>query len=223
MKRLGLIIITILIIFTACDSSIFSGKLKEGVIEYKLEYLDSSDDKPIISLLPTEMKIQFKKGYYIQSVEGWMGIFRMAGVNDVKAKKRSALLKIMNKKYLYEVKGNTDAFGFNPMLDKKIELTKEVKEIAGYKCKKANITWNNYDFVVYYTNEIRIDEPNWNNPFPEIEGVLLEYQYEMFDIKTKVTATSVSKEEIPDDVFIVPEGYKNVSKKEMEDVINDLM
>jgi len=222
MKRL-IIIITVLTLFVACDSSIFSGKLKQGTIEYKLEYLDDANEKPIISLLPTEMKIQFKKGYYLQSVEGWMGIFRMAGVNNVKEKKKSALLKIMNKKYLYQVDGNSDGFGFNPMKDKKIELTKETKEIAGYKCKKANISWNNYDFVVYYTDKIKIDEPNWNNPFPEIDGVLLEYQYEMFDIKTKVTATAVIKEDVPDDVFEIPAGYKNVSKKEMEDVINDLM
>jgi len=222
MKRL-IIIITILTLFVACDNSIFSGKLKEGTIEYKLEYLDDANEKPIISLLPTEMKIQFKKGYYIQSVEGWMGIFRMAGVNDVNAKKKSALLKIMNKKYLYQVDGNSDGFGFNPMKDKKIELTEETKEIAGYKCKKANITWSDYNFVIYYTNEIKIDEPNWNNPFPEIDGVLLEYQYEMFDIKTKVTATAVTKEEISEEVFEIPAGYKNVSKKEMEDVINDLM
>lgn len=45
----------------------------------------------------------------------------------------------------------------------------------------------------------------------------------MFDIKTKVTATAVTKEEVPNEVFEIPEGYKNVSKKEMEDVINDLM
>ena len=222
MKRL-LIIISILTFFVACDSSIFSGKLNEGVIEYNLEYLDDSNEKPIISLLPTEMKIQFKKGYYMQSVEGWMGIFRMAGVNNVEKKKKSALLKIMNKKYLYQVDGNSDGFGFNPMKDKKIEFTEETKEIAGYKCKKANVTWSDYSFIVYYTDEISIDEPNWNNPFPEIEGVLLEYQYEMFDIKTKVTATSVKKEEVEDSVFEIPEGYKNVSKKEMEDVINDLM
>jgi len=222
MKRL-IIIITVLTLFTACDSSIFSGKLNEGTIDYKLEYLDDANEKPIISLLPTEMKIQFKKGYYLQSVEGWMGIFRMAGVNDVKAKKKSALLKIMNKKYLYQVDGNSEGFGFNPMKDKKIELTNETKEIAGYKCKKANITWNGYNFSIFYTDEIRIDEPNWNNPFPEIDGVLLEYQYEMFDIKTKVTATTVKKEDIADETFEIPAGYKNVSKKEMEDVINDLM
>ncbi len=222
MKRY-IIIITVLVLFVSCDSSIFSGKLKEGTIDYKLEYLDDANEKPIISLLPTEMKIQFKKGYYLQSVEGWMGIFRMAGVNDVNAKKKSALLKIMNKKYLYQVDGNSEGFGFNPMKDKKIEFTEETKEIAGYKCKKANVTWGSYTFSVYYTDEIKIDEPNWNNPFPEIDGVLLEYQYEMFDIKTKVTATGVIKEKVPSEVFEIPEGYKNVSKKEMEDVINDLM
>jgi len=129
----------------------------------------------------------------------------------------------MNKKYLYQVEGTTDGFGFDPMKDKKIELTDETKEIAGYNCKKANITWKGNKFEIFYTDEISIEDPNWNNPFPEIEGILLEYQYEMFEIKTRVTATKVSKEEVPDSEFEIPEGYEKVSKKEMEAVINDLM
>jgi len=222
MKKL-IILLSISVFIIACENSFFSGKLNEGVIQYKLEYLDDANEKPIISLLPTEMSIKFKKHNFLQVVEGWMGIFRMAGVNNSDTKTKSALLKIMNKKYLYQVEGTTDGFGFDPMKDKKIELTDETKEIAGYNCKKANITWKGNKFEIFYTDEISIEDPNWNNPFPEIEGILLEYQYEMFEIKTRVTATKVSKEEVPDSEFEIPEGYEKVSKKDMEVVINDLM
>lgn len=222
MKKL-IVIFTIIALLNACDSGIFSGKLKQGVIQYKLEYLDDPNENPIISLLPTEMEIIFKDGFFLQEVKGWMGVFRMAGINNKKTGTKSALLKLMNKKYLYQVDKNTEGFGFNPMKNKKIEFTDEVKEIAGYKCKKAKITWEELNIDVFYTTEIKIDEPNWNNPFPEIEGVLLEYQYDMFDIKTKVTATAVLQEEIENTAFEIPTGYKNVSKKEMEDVINELM
>ncbi len=223
MKKILILIISITLILVSCDSGIFSGKLKEGVIKYKLEYFDNPDNMAIISVLPTEMEIKFKPNHYLQSVEGWMGIFRMAGYNDIKKNEKTALLKMMNKKYIYKVTGETGGFGFDPMEGKKLEFTKETKQIAGYKCKKVKVTYKDKQFDVYYTDKIKIEDPNWNNPFPEINGVLMEYQISMFGINTKITATQVVKQDIPDEDFIVPAGYKNVSKKEMESVINKLM
>jgi GLPGLI family protein len=222
MKKLLLLILSIFILYS-CDSGIFSGKLKEGIIKYKLEYFDNPENMAIISVLPTEMEVKFKPNHYLQSVDGWMGIFRMAGYNNMDKNQKTALLKMMNKKYIYQVTGETGGFGFDPMAGKKLEFTNETKEIAGYKCKKVKVTWKDKKFDIYYTTKIKIEDPNWNNPFPEIDGVLMEYQISMFGINTKITATQVTKQNIPDEDFIVPAGYKNVSKKEMEDVINKLM
>lgn len=222
MKKTALFIIIVLFFFS-CDSSFFSGKLKEGVIIYDLEYLEDENDKPIIDLLPSEMTIQFKKGYSLQVVEGWMGIFRIAGIRHIKENSKTALLKIMADKYIYTVEGSGEAFGFNPMKGKKITYKKETKLIAGYTCKKATVTWNNKIFDVFYTNEIKINDPNWNNPYPEIDGILLEYQIDMFGIRTQITAKTVEEKDVEVEVFDIPADYKKVSKKEMEDVINKLM
>ena len=45
----------------------------------------------------------------------------------------------------------------------------------------------------------------------------------MFGIKTRIVATSVEYIEIPDEDFAIPDGFKEVSKEEMEEVINKLM
>ena len=97
------------------------------------------------------------------------------------------------------------------------------KEIAGYVCKKAKVTWDDLSFDVFYTDEIKITDPNWNNPFNEIDGVLLQYQFDMFGIKTKITAETVEKIDVEDETFDIPADYKTVTKAEMEDVINQLM
>ena len=222
MKKTAVFIIIVLF-FWSCDSSMFSGKLNEGVITYNLEYLDDGSEKPIIELLPTDMTITFKKHYSIQVVEGWMGIFRIAGIRHNKENTKTALLEIMADKYIYTVRGKGEAFGFNPMKGKKIKFEDETKEIAGYNCKKAVVTWENKTFDVYYTDEIKIEDPNWNNPYPEIDGVLMEYQIDMFGIRTQITAKSVEEKDIEEETFDIPADYKKVSKKEMEDVINKLM
>jgi len=76
----ALIIITTLVIFYGCKSDSFSCKLSEGTIEYEMKYLQSEKENPLISLLPTTMTLKIKDDKSIQKVEGWMGVFQMAGI-----------------------------------------------------------------------------------------------------------------------------------------------
>ncbi len=221
LKHLVLLFIVAFVI-NSCNIQL-GGKFDEGIIEYDLKYLEDENKNPIISLLPTTMSFQFKDNNCIQSVEGWMGIFKMGGIYNNDEQITTAFLKIMADKYIYQ--GNS-AFGYNEYPDMKIEFTDETKEIAGFKCKKVNIIIPDSEienFSVYYTDKINLENANLFNPFKEIPGVLLEFQYEMFDITTSLTATRVEQIEITDETFDLPVGFKNVSKEEMEEVINNLM
>ena len=199
------------------------GGADEGVITYKLKYLEEEKEKPVISLLPTEMEFYFKDDNTCQKVEGWMSIFSIIGISDVKTGYKYALLKIMADKYMYKDNKKDVAFGYKEMKGKTIEYTDDTKEIAGYKCKKAIVKYKGEEYDVYYTDKINIKEPNWNNPYKEIKGVVMEYEISMFDIRTKITAVKVENIEVSDDVFVVPDGYNEVTKQKMEDVINNLM
>lgn len=215
-----LYIFIIVIGISSCEN--FGGN-NEGVITYNLVYLDDEKDKPIISLLPDEMVFTYKDNNIIQRVDGWMGIFSMIGIIEPETKTKYALLKIMNEKYIYKVTEDGSGFGYNLMEGKTIEYTDITKEIAGFKCKNAIVKFEDLEFDVFYTEDIIIENANWNNPFSEIKGVLLEYQISMFDINTKITATKVENIEVDPEIFNVPEGYKSVPKEEMEEVINNLM
>ena len=215
------IIILIFLSFWSCDSGIFSGKLKEGVINYKIEYLDDENEKPIISMLPTEMTIKFKKGYSIQEVEGWMGIFRMAGIRHIKDDTKTALLKILADKYLYSIKGGQDAFGFDPMKDKKIVYSKETKLIAGYKCKKANVTIKNkkgdeQKMLVYYTEELKAPYPDEDF---DIGGIVLQTEILLGDedddeaLTQITTAIEVKKGKVKKKEYAIPAGATKIEKE----------
>jgi len=220
-------IVSIILIFYSCKNSFFSGKVDEGTIQYDIVYLDDSKSNPLISLLPTEMTLKFKKNNYITKIEGWMGIFSMAGIYNVTKQTNSALLKIMNEKYHYETDLNGEAFGFDPMPAFKVEQTSVTKVIANYNCKKAlikfedNSVWK--DFEIYYTDEIGLDNPNKNNPFSEIKGVILDYRMSFQKIKMSLIATKIESIEVPDEEFDIPVGYSKVPKEKMEEVISNLM
>ncbi|HIE16496.1 MAG TPA: hypothetical protein EYP69_06195 [Bacteroidales bacterium] len=223
-KFLGFLIF-IIYLFSGCEN-VFHSKPSEGIIHYNLEYLQSEEENPIVSLLPTEMDIEFKNNFTHQKVEGWMGIFYMGGIFNPKAYRKTALLKIMGQKYQYFEDADKQVdFGFDPYDGMKLEETKETKIIAGMLCKKVKVIFpdTSENFDIYYTNEIEIKNANWNNPFHSINGVLLDYQIKMFGIKTHIIATSIEFVEVPDETFSIPDGYKEVSKEEMEEVINKLM
>ncbi len=215
-----------ILFFSFGCKNVFHSKSSEGIIHYKLQYFQNEDENPVISVLPTEMDIEFKNNFTHQKVEGWLDVFYMGGIYNPETKRKTALLKIMGKKYQHFEDGDKQVnFGFDPYNDMKLEETNETKKIAGIKCKKIHVSFpdTSKDFDIYYTDAIKIKNPNWNNPFHNVKGVLLDYQISMFGIKTHIVADSVEYIEVPDEDFVIPDGFKEVSKEEMEKVINKLI
>ncbi|PKP20439.1 MAG: hypothetical protein CVU05_09085 [Bacteroidetes bacterium HGW-Bacteroidetes-21] len=212
----------------SCDSvdKLFSDKIDEGFIEYDIEYLQDERENPLISLLPTTMEFKFRDNASVQKIEGWMSIFSMSGIADRNNDKSFAMLKIMNEKYVYETTMSGPSFGFDEMTGFQIVYTDCTAVIAGLPCKKAEIRFNNDtipDFSIFYTDMIKLDNPNIQNPFGEIKGVLLEYQMSFQKIPLRLKAKNVSQEDVLDEDFEIPAGYESVSREKMQEVISNLM
>ena len=77
-------------------------------------------------------------------------------------------------------------------------------------------------FDIFYTTELKIDNPNFATPFHMIDGVLMEYQMKKFGLEMKFTAKSVKKEDIEDSIFELPVEYKAVSLEEMNTLFEQL-
>ncbi len=218
--------IGLILLLNVCSTASFSGKLDEGTIEYDMIYLQDQKENPIISLLPTTMTLKIKDNKSIQKIEGWMGVFQMAGIARRDENYKAAYLKIMGEKYVFETTMDGPAFGFDEYPKMKLVPSDSVKIIAGYKCKAYDVYLNDSSaaaFTIYYTDDIKLDNPNCNNPFQEVKGVLLEYQMKFQRIPVHLIAKKVVKEEIADDEFLVPDGFQKVSKEKIQEVINNLM
>jgi len=212
--------------FVSCNVSNFSGKLDEGTVEYDIVYLQDEKDNPLISLLPTTMLLKFKEDKSIQKIEGWMGIFQMAGIADRENNSRQALLKIMNEKYFYQTSMNGPDFGFDSMPKFELKPSDSTKTIAGYLCKRYDVQFADSakpSFSIYYTDKIELKNPNCNNPFKSVNGVLLEFQMSFQKIPMHLTAKKVTKEEINPTEFNIPEGFVKVPKEKMQETISNLM
>jgi len=206
----------------SCKNSIFSGRISEGTIIYEISYLDDEKDNPLISLLPKEMTIKFKDNNSISYIEGFFGTFKLIYLTNYTEGKNSSILRILDKKYIYTVDTSQVPAGYNDMENLTIEKTDETIEIIGYDCNIAKCICpaiSKDEILIYYTYDIKIENPNTNNPFKEIDGVLMGFQVKLAGINMKFIAKEVIKEVVDDSEFVIPEGFTSVSKTELEEVL----
>lgn len=191
----------------------------EGIIEYDAVVVDQSN--AMAGLAPNKMIVKFKQNKYVAEFSAGMGLFSMHIISDPEKKTVTQLVKILNKKFA-RVQDSADIKKENDMFPRmQIQPTNETKVIAGYKCKKAKVVFDdskhtNYD--IFYTDDINIDQPNWNNPYNQISGILMEYQLTRHNLEMRFIAKKVTQTEIDDAIFNVPQDYKIISEQEMNEL-----
>lgn len=223
-----LLLVIVLLGSTSCESMLGTGGPSEGAIEFKITYLDDEKSNPIISLLPNTMFLKFKDNNTVNKIEGFFGVFSLTYLVDNNKQINYTLVKIVDKKYMFEAKNSDPILGYNPITDLTIEHTTDTKMIAGYNCKKSIARYINdkgekQEIDLFYTTEINIASPNTYNPFREINGVLLEFQVKMNNINMKFEAVGVQNIDIADEEFIIPPGFTKVNRDQMMETMNTYM
>jgi len=213
--------IIVVFIVDGCKS-IFYKDVNEGVIEFDITYPNNEAGELLAAFLPDEMTLKFKDDKTVGTFSAGMGVFKATMISDPATKTVHQLFKVLKEKYVHEFDSSQINTLFTELSESKIKFVDETKEIAGYKCKKAIVTFKDNikeEFSVYYTDDIDIKNSNWFTPFHEIDGVLLEYQVRKYNYEMRLVAKEVKSEEIDDSAFDVPEGYLNVGASEMERIL----
>jgi GLPGLI family protein len=217
----SLLVYTILISFClftfSCGPKANPKFISEGIIEFKVACVDP--DSPMSSLAPTKMQVKFKDGFTMAEMSAGMGLFSISFISNPEKKTFINMVKMISQKFA--VVENNEAIAKETDADPKpiIEKTSETKLIAGYTCKRAKVTFadnKTKPFDVWYTNELNIKDPNWTNPYKEIDGVLMEYQLKKYHLELRFNCTSVSKASIDESIFQLPSDYKIITPQEME-------
>ena len=224
--RYFFILTIILLSFSQCKDTPFqSDKIKEGYIEYDIEYLNDSMDVFIKSFLPDKMKIKFKDHNTRNQLKCMGGVFNLTNIKKYKKGTNITLVDFIDKKYKYIEKNEEASLFFKQRPDIRIQKTDSTKEISGFACKEAKIIISQDEqngkeqYSVFHTDKISIKGFNNQTPFEAIDGVLLEFQLEFYDIPMKFTATKVKEADIPVKEFEIPENYKRINRETMEEII----
>jgi hypothetical protein len=113
--RLFIIFLLIFITSNSCKEIQHKDRIKEGYIEYNIEYLDDSLDSFMVGLLPKKMTIKFKNNNTINKIEGFSGIVSFTHIQNYRDKKNITLVKVLNKKYKYVEKINEESLFFEQL------------------------------------------------------------------------------------------------------------
>jgi len=191
----------------------------EGTVTYSISFEGSGLPPEALLMLNGAEAVSYIKGDK-RRTDMNMSVQSTSSIVDAKTKSVVTLMDMMGQKYLIRT---TDAD-----LEKEqagtpkptIKYLDETKEIAGYKCKKAEITLKSKegkeDVVnIYYTEEIPTSDIK--AVYKGLKGYPMEYQITQSGIKMTFTAKSVSKDPIDDLKFDIPkEGYKEVTMEEFQ-------
>lgn len=194
------------------------GKDFEGKIVYELSFPGLEIDANSAAMLPKESTVYIKGGKSRTEMSMGMGMTNTT-ITDSKTKTATVLYDMMGNKMAIkmteaEMKEN------KPKAEPTVTELNETKEIAGYKCKKAEIKLNDAEntvMYVYYTPEIGNKDMNWGqNTLKGINGFPMEFETKQQGMTMKFVVKTVTKEPVADAKFVIPTDYKETTKEDLQ-------
>ncbi len=194
----------------------------QGKVTYTISYEGKKMDEAQAGMMPTTMMMYLGNGFVKNVLFTGMG--KQSVIFDLKKKSKTSLIDMMGQQFAIESSYEEIQKEFEREPEVEIEITDETKEIAGYNCKKIIIRVINDEGetsdekFAWFTGDLNVS-PNLNFSqkfFESVNGLLMEYQMDMGSgMMMKFTATEVEKKKIPSKDFIIPEGYKKVTREEL--------
>ena len=215
MKKI-LLVLSISILFaleiTAQNKSKF-----EGVVIYNISFDGAGLPPEAIAMLKGAETVTYLKADK-QRVDMIMPMQSTSSIMDNKNRNIVTLMDIMGQKFLIKMNDSDIKKEQDTAPELVIKYTDETKDIAGYKCKKAEISAkdNGEKIVnVFYTEEI--SSIDLKPIYKGLKGFPLEYSVNQSGMEMKFTAKSISKETVADSKFEIPkEGYRETTIEELQ-------
>lgn len=191
-------------------------------IKYKVHYLEKMAGDIPTNVLPGEMHAYYDKNHVLTRIDGFFGQFSLIQVADLRKNTVVSMLNFLGNKIYYTGKKGEIPAGIYPLVNPEIQFTEDTLTISGLLSYKTIVDVSDDRYDIYYTKDISIKHPNVTTPYSSIDFVLCDFRVQLSYLKMRLIIMDHVKEKIDPSLFEIPEDYKQVSKEEMEGIINNL-
>lgn len=205
-------IVTIGIILMLAFTAGFTSAQKSYIIKYEITYDMPGMDASMKAQLPSEMIMYIKGNKMMQETKSSMG--SQSAIYDGDAKTSIVLIDMMGQQFAIKIGKEELEKKLAEVPKVTIDQVNETKKIAGYNCKKAEITEGDNTYAVFYTEELGVGDINWATEYKDLKGVMMEYSASQQEMTMKFTAVEVKEQKIKDKQFTVPSGYEELTPEE---------
>lgn len=194
--------------------------MKEGEIYYNIKYV-SNPSTLSTDLLPRELVISFRNDLIKSSLKTPIGNSGLTTVINPGENIYDTYLNILSFKYYFEGNSSDVQPGFASMEGIIIKETGRRSVICGFNCREAQVDFPDHKTsrYIWYTTEIRAQNPNRMTPYRDIDGVLMDFIYLIGDAELQFTADEVLVKQIPDKEFERKKNYRKVSARYLDTLI----
>lgn len=194
--------------------------MREGEIYYNIKYI-SNPSTFSSDLLPKELVISFRNDLISTRLKTPIGNSGVTTVVNPRENIYDTYLNILAFKYCFEGNYRDIQPGFKSMEGITVHETGRKSVICGFNCRQARVDLpdNKTTRYIWYTNEIKAENPNGMTPYRDIDGVLMDFFYIIGDAELQFTADEVLPKQIPDKEFQRKNNYRKVSSKYLDTLI----
>jgi GLPGLI family protein len=191
----------------------------EGSVKYSISFEGSGLPPEALTMLNGAESVTYIKGDK-RRTDMNMAIQSTSAIMDTKAKSIVTLMDIMGQKYLIRMNESDIKKEEQKAPEVSFKYLDETKEIAGYKCKKAEATVKSKEgkeevLNIYYTEEIPTSD--LKAAYKGLKGFPMEFVMNQGGMKMTFSTKSVSKEPVPDNKFEIPkEGYTETTMEDFQ-------
>lgn len=215
----------LLLITSSCIEKKTESIHYKGTLTYRINYLQTNINSSISKkLLPQRMILEFDENYSLITIEGFLGFFKLVNIINFNTKRCTTVLEILNSKYVSFGGRGSKICCFEPMKKMKIIETGIKKNLQGLNAYKIQIQLPEEKFDIYYTKDIALPYPNFNNDYKEVNGVLLDFRLKMAGTYMQFILEKFEINNSEDKIKIeLPNKYRIVTREQMNELIKKLL
>lgn len=199
--------------------------IDQGEIHYTIEYMSKVGFMPK-EVMPRNLVVSFKQDKILFDISAPIGNSGIINLSNPETGIFDTYINLMGFRYYYAAKSGENHPGFEAMRGLEIRKIPGTAVICGFNCKCAEVSLpynRNKVHKIWYTDEIKVKNPNAATPFNEISGVLMNFFLIIGHAEMQFEAETVYKKDIPDKTFERREKYLRTSRENITDFIEKLV